>query len=291
MSLAPSPSSFITSIIAGVFMLDFEILLSDSFTRADLLASYNPGPGEPRSQEATERIDKVWHLQLQTCKQDGLRIFNGHLIRLNSYARKDGKTILELGNTTFREYIGTSIEDFYGAFPEAWMANPLAVCIALVTSDRKILVEKRTLLTQYRAPFHVIGGFMEPEKDLCDGRPDPFFAITREVREELGLVLIPDRLVALGLVRNLFIRHPEIVFCYALRESFNDVREVLENSVTDDEIDQLEAAEDTSDGLASFLRTHHGLFTPSGEACLLLYGRRMYGEGWYDALFEELTER
>ncbi len=272
-------------------VLDFEILLSEPFSRSDLIVHYVAGPGEPRSREATEEIDKAWGLQLQACRQDGPHIFNGLLIRLNRYARRDGKTILELGDTTFREYIGTSVEHFYERFPETWMADPLAVCIALVTSDRKILVEKRTLLTRYRAPFHVIGGFMDPEKDLCDGQPDPFLAITREVREELGLALVPDRLVALGLVRNLFVRHPEIVFCYALRESFGDVRVVFENSVTDDEIDQLEAAEDTDGGLASFLRGHHGFFTPSGEACLLLYGRRIYGEDWYKTLLEEFTER
>jgi hypothetical protein len=272
-------------------MLDFEILLPDSFTRGDLLTSYAPGPGQARSQEASKQIDRTWESQVQTCRQDGLPIFNGQLLRLNGYVQREDRTFLEFGDTTFREYVGTSVGNFREAFPEAWVANPLAVCIALITTDKKILVEKRTVLTRYRAPFHVIGGFMEREKDLRDGLPDPFHAIAREVKEELGLVLSQERLLALGLVRNLWIRHPEIVFSSALNESFEEVRTMLAEGATDDEIDQLQGVEDTPDGLASFLKTHHEFFTPSGEACLLLYGKRMYGEAWYDPLFQELGDR
>jgi hypothetical protein len=272
-------------------MLDFEILISDSFTRTDLSVTYLAGPGEPRPHEATEQIDKAWELQVFNCNQDGLPVFDGRLFRLNRYDREEGKTILELGDTTFREYVGTSINDFYRTYPEAWVANPLAVCIALVTNDHKILVEKRSILTRYRAPFHVIGGFMEREKDFCNARPDPFMAITREVKEELGLILSPEEPIALGLVRNLWIRHPEIAFFCRLRESLEDVKGIFGRSATDDEIDQLQAVEDTSNGLSSFLRIHHEVFTASGEACLLLYGRRMYGEDWYNALLRELIIR
>lgn len=272
-------------------MLDFEILISHSFSRTDLSVTYVAGPGEPRSPEATEEIGKTWESQVLNCQEYGLTIFDGSLFRLNRYALKEGKMLLELGDTTFREYVGTSISDFYNMHPGVWVADPLAVCIALVTDDRRILVEKRTTLTRYRAPFHVIGGFMEREKDFCHGRPDPFLAITREVKEELGIRLSPEDPVALGLVRNLWVRHPEIVFFCELKESFENVKEIFAQSTTDDEIDQLQVAEDTSDGLASFLKTHHVFFTGSGTACLLLYGRRRYGEDWYASLFRELRSR
>lgn len=270
-------------------MLDFQILVPGPFTRPDLDVTYHSGAGEPRSNEATGQIDEAWEQHLVNCARDGLPAFNGSLFRLNGYALDQGKMLIELGDTSFREYVGTSIADFYIAYPEAWVGNPLAVCITLVTKDQKILVEKRTTLTRYRAPFHVIGGFMEREKDFYEGRPDPFMAITREVKEELGLGLFPDEPVALGLVQNLWIRHPEIVFSCRLRESFEDVKGILGRSTTDDEIDELQIVEDTSDDLSSFMRNHHGFFTASGEACLLLYGRQTYGEDWYTSLLQELT--
>jgi 8-oxo-dGTP pyrophosphatase MutT (NUDIX family) len=262
-----------------------------SFSRADLSVAYVAGPGELRSHEATEEIDKAWESHVLNCREYGLTIFDGSLFRLNRYALKEGKMLLELGDTTFREYVGTSTSDFYSIYPDVWVADPLAVCIALVTDDHKILVEKRTTLTRYRAPFHVIGGFMEREKDFCHGRPDPFLAITREVKEELGLRLSPEDPVALGLVRNLWVRHPEIVFFCRIKGPFENVKEIVAQSATDDEIDQLQVAEGTSDGLASFLKIHHVFFTGSGMACLLLYGRRMFGEDWYKSLFRELTGR
>lgn len=272
-------------------MLHFDILISHSFAHDDLLVTYVGGPGERRPREATERIDRAWDLHLRNCVRNGLTVFDGRLFRLNGYGVKEGKISLDLGDTTFREYIGTSISDFHEVHPDAWVANPLAVCIALVTDDRKILVEKRTTLTRYRAPFHVIGGFMERKKDVFKGQPDPFVAITREVKEELGLAISPEEPVGLGLVRNLWVRHPEIVFFCKLRESFEDVKEIFRVTTTDNEIDQLEAADDKMDDLASFLRTHHGFFTPSGEACLLLYGRQTYGEDWYNRVLQELRNR
>lgn len=199
--------------------------------------------------------------------------------------------VIELDDTSFREYVGTSTEDFYGAYPEDWMANPLAVCIALITADGKILIERRTTLTRFRAPYHVIGGFMEREKDLKDGKPDPFTTITREIEEELGLILSPEEPVALGLVRNLKVRHPEIVFFSRLGKSWEEVKSIFGRNTTDDEIDHLEYVEDTSDHLSSFLKSRHGLFTPSGEACLLLYGQQRYGKDWYDNLLQDLSIR
>lgn len=271
--------------------MDFEILISHSFSRADLSVAYIAGPGESRSREATEQIDKAWESLALSSRESGLTVFDGNLFRLDRYGLREGKMHLELGDTSFREYVGTSIGDFYNRHPDVWMADPLAVCIALVTDDRKILVEKRTTPTRYRAPFHVIGGFMEREKDFLHGQPDPFFAIVREVKEELGLSLSPEDPVALGLVRNLWVRHPEIVFFCRVGDSLENVKRTFAQSVTDGEIDQLQAAEDDADGLASFLKNHHQFFTGSGMACLLLYGKRVYGEDWYNSLFRKLANR
>lgn len=268
--------------------MGFEILTPHLFSRSDLQVTYRPGQGEYRSSEAHRQIDRTWERHLANYAQNGLPAFNGSLFRLTDYALNRGRLLIELGDTTFREYVGTSTEDFYGTYPEAWVANPLAVCIALITGDEKILIERRTTLTRYRAPYHVIGGFMERGKDFSQGKPDPFAAITREIKEELGLILSPDEPVALGLVRNLRVRHPEIVFFCSLSQSFAEVQEIMGRDAADDEIDHLEYVEDRSDHLSSFLKGRHGIFTPSGEACLLLYGRQRYGEGWYDALLEDL---
>jgi 8-oxo-dGTP pyrophosphatase MutT (NUDIX family) len=193
----------------------------------------------------------------------------------------DGCLSLTLSDIDFRSCIGSGSNRFLTAFPQAPQANPFTVCVAFVTADRQIVLEKRHRIDARRRKYHVIAGFMEREYDALDKHPNPFDTIRREVREELGLVL-DSPLYVTGLVHAVY--GSELCFYCRLPISFEHLIVHKADTETDSEIDALEALEDSPSAVASFLASHNADFVPSGRACLLLYGREAYGESWYSRI-------
>ena len=257
---------------------EFEVLAHGLFSRTSVAVEYRPGRSlwEP-SAEAV--IDRVWQTYLRTSGEAGIRIYNGALFRLDSFEQTDGCLRLKLSDTDFRESIGTASAEFRSAFPGLPQANPLAASVALITGDRKIIIEKRTRVDSRRRAYHVIAGYMEREKD--GNEPHPFDTLKREVREELGVDLDEAHLRATGLVRALY--GSEICFRCRLALCFDDVMKIQAGLGTDSEIETLETLDDAPDAVASFLAAHFANLAPPGRACLLLYGREAYGEEWYEA--------
>jgi hypothetical protein len=236
-------------------------------------------------------IDNQWHTQVRKYEKEGMKMFNGKLFRLKHFHKGGDRVFLELGDTNYKDYVGTSIKEFYESHPYDKLANPLAVSVTLVTSDRKILVEKRNKMDVYRGRYHVIGGFIERDIDVgADSRPDPFKAIKREVWEEIGVALLDENLFSLGLVRNLKVPHPEVCFFARMDISSEEVFAISAANKLDGEIEQLDFIEDSSDDLARFIVFNHGNIVATGEACMLLYGNDRYGEAWYNDTLQSLKE-
>ena len=165
---------------------EFEVLARGLFSRTVVSVEYRPG--RPCWQPSVEAlIDLAWQTYLHTNSDAGITVYNGPLFRLESFLQTDGRLRLMLSDTDFRDCIGTASAEFRSAFPDLPQANPLAVSVALVTSDRKIIIERRSRIDSRRREYHVIAGYMEREKD---GRqPHPFDTLKREVGEELGVDL------------------------------------------------------------------------------------------------------
>jgi hypothetical protein len=111
------------------------------------------------------------------------------------------------------------------------------------------------------------------------GNHHPFNAMEREVQEELGVELDRQRLRATGLVRTM--HGCELCFRGSVSLSFDRLLEVQADSATDSEIEALQPIDDSPSAITAFLASHVTDLVPSGRACLLLYGREAYGEGWY----------
>ncbi len=260
---------------------EFEVLALGLFSRTAVSAEYRPGCSF-REPSAEALIDRAWHAYLRTSSEAGIIAYNGALFRLDSFERRDDHLRIELSDTDFRDCIGTASAEFRSAFPDLPQANPLAASVALVTSDRKIIIERRSRIDSRRREYHVIAGYMEREKD---GRqPHPFDTLKREVGEELGVDLDEARLCATGLVRALY--GSEICFRCRLALSFDDVLKIQTGLGADSEIETLQAVDDSPEAVSSFLTAHSRNLAPPGRACLLLYGREAYGEGWYEGARE-----
>ncbi len=261
----------------------FEVLAHGIFPRSAVSVEYRPGC--PRREPPAEAlIDHAWQTYLRTSFDAGITVYNGALFRLDGFRLTGGRLRLMLSDADFRSCIGTASVEFTSAFPDLPRANPLTVSAVLATTDGKIVVEKRSRVDSRRRAYHVIAGYMERGRD---GRqPHPFDALMREVREELGVELDRARLFATGLVRTIY--GSELCFRGDVALSFDDLLKMQAGPATDSEIETLQALHDSPPAVAGFLAAHPTDLVPSGRACLLLYGREAYGEGWYNAEAEKM---
>ena len=262
-------------------MEEFEVLAQGIFTNDTVDVDYRPGVRIRWEPSAEKFIDSAWEAHVRACRDTGLTVYNGSLLRLDIFAWTDGRLSLTLSDIDFRSCIGSGTNQFAAAFPRAPLANPLSVSVALVTIDGQIVLEKRIRVDARRRRYHLIAGFMERKFDALGNQPNPFDTLRREVREELGLT-IESPLYGTGLVRT--VGGFELCFRCRLPISFQRLLEIKANGRTDSEIDALEAIDDSPSAVASFLVRHTADFVPSGRACLLLYGREAYGEDWYDSI-------
>lgn len=270
--------------------VDFEILAPGPFLRENITVAYRPGDGMPENGAVRAAIEERWLLHVEEYEKKGMRAFDGALYRLMDFRLSHGHLLLELGDTGFKEYVGTSLKAFWEYFPAPFLASPLAVCITLRTLDGKLVVERRRRVDAYRGRYHVVGGFLERDVDLGpDGLPCPFEGMAREVREEAGIEVNRDELTALALVRNRVIRHPEVCFFAPLQATFQDLGRLQKSTLVDGEIEGFVAVDDTPEDLGRFIAEHHDDFVATGEACLLLYGKDRYGEAWFHNVLRLLT--
>ena len=141
---------------------EFGVLALGLFSRTAVSVEYRPGCSF-REPSAEALIDRAWQTCLRTSSEAGIIVYNGTLFRLDSFELGMTTCGLALGRRLSR-CIGTASAEFRSAFPDLPRANPLAASVALVTGDRKIIIEKRSRIDSRRRAYHVIAGYMERER-------------------------------------------------------------------------------------------------------------------------------
>lgn len=209
-------------------------------------------------------IEREWRAQRRRAKMRHFPLFDGLLWRVWAYdVDAAGELELTLGPTSYKDYVGTRAPHFFQTRAREALALPLAVCAAIVTADDRIVVARRQAVDVAAGQYHVVGGFVERGRDA-----DPFTAMARELREEVGLALDPARLLGLGLAYDCL--HPHLELCFAARADRSS-RELLRMRPAEVEASGLEFVPDTGEALETFLGRYHGKMSPTGEACLVLY--------------------
>ncbi|MBI2864026.1 MAG: NUDIX hydrolase [Chloroflexi bacterium] len=268
-------------------MIEFEILVDGSDSKLKIEVVYQPGRSMPWDGVGRQYVETIWQESLHRARGDGVPLYDGKLFRLERYALERNRLRLYLGDTGYKEYVATRQPGFHQTLSRDHLANPLAVCAALTTSDGQILVERRQSTDVYAGRYHVIGGFCERYKDgpSAEGWSDPAKAIQREVREETGLRVARRRFTCLGLVYDLATPHPELCFTATVDATLADV---LRRPGTDGEVRHLESIADKPEALRAFILVNHGNISATGEPCLLLHGKRHFGSIWYRVLLADI---
>jgi 8-oxo-dGTP pyrophosphatase MutT (NUDIX family) len=270
---------------------DFKILTEGSFRQADVEVLYVAGAGSamPKDRTIETLIEESWSTAVGEAKKRHVKIFNGMLFRLKNMTVTSSNTLrLELGDTDYKQYVATRAERFYRNRQPDLLANPLAICIAIGTSEGNIITEKRGKVDVYSGQYHVIGGYMDRSQDFRNGMPDPFQAIAREVKEEVGLKLQVDTIQLMGMVYDLVTPHPEMCFCAESNLSSKEITNIFLNSEKDREVDKLEYIVSSEDKLAKFIQSQRSLTSITGQVCLTLYGKHKYGTQWFRKVIDTL---
>jgi 8-oxo-dGTP pyrophosphatase MutT (NUDIX family) len=259
-------------------MLEFEILARGLFRPDQLIITYNPALRMPTSPAIQQWVDSLWSQKLAEAQERGILLFDAPLYRfVDAETSANGTLHLTLGDTGYKEYVTTRVPEFYRDRQRGELGNALAVCSVVETSDGYILLDKRRGVDVYVGRYHVIGGFFERGLDsLENGRPDPFGAMRREIREETGIQFadIAEQ-YCLGLVYDLATPHAELCFLTRLHISLAEVKTRVPE---EDEIKQLETLYVSEQSLRDFLARNHGNISATGEPNLLLYGELLFGK-------------
>jgi 8-oxo-dGTP pyrophosphatase MutT (NUDIX family) len=225
-------------------------------------------------------IRDAWRDAERAAAATGCSLFPGPLCRLIRYQRDSSRFQLQLGPTDYREYLGTSrnwiriSQQFPGNGVTRYLANPLAVCAVVHTTDRKLVLARRSSRTmEHPGYWHFPAGHVDPRQHLFGARVNVFKAALDELFEETGCQGELGSTVCLGLVRFRTTMKPELVFSVAVPHTSAAFKESLLN----EEHDQLRFIPDTAESILELLSTSSNSLVPIGRTALSLYASWRHG--------------
>lgn len=259
-------------------MPGYEILCAGCWEAADVVVE--PGRQRPAWPAAFPRQAEVmWH----RARQSNENLFNGSLASLVAYRRENGKLVLQLGETCFRDqmFSNARIGTWTPQEQQRYATRALGISAVVFTRDARIVMITRSQqVSEHAGCRDVIGGHIDPQQHRnTAGRPDVFLAIADEIHSELGIA--PGRLVALqciGLAENCAWRKPELVFFARLAESEAGVRAAAASAAERFEYTAIDTFAATPAGLRRYLKALSGQLSPSAAASLELYRRHLAHE-------------
>lgn len=255
----------------------YEILLSGCFLQPAVQTVYHPDRAlKTQAARAGDR-DDVWRLAVESARARGADLYDGLLYRLLGYGCSERGVVLDLGPTTYREYVITRTPSSGETRDRSEMADPIAVCAALVTADGQLVVARRLRVDVYEGRLHVIGGFVD--RDAEPPPPDPFAAVAREVTEETGLGIAPAQFRLLGLAYDLETPHPELCFSVLVDTDSGSLSSLV--WATGSELGELLMVPVEQSAFRGLLSGQRGPLSPTGAACVALLGREQFGETWF----------
>lgn len=253
---------------------DYRILFTGCFTDADI--HIEVAAGKRQYKAATRRlINAAW----QDARLDpGLQIFNGPVFSLLSILQSRGQTsakdelFLRVQATDYKAFFGTNISNAH-RLPGTELANPLAVCAVVETTDGTIFAGKRnTKLAETSEVWHVPGG-------TFNRVAGPLAIMQDELAEELNITESDvSKAFCLGLGENLLYLKPEFLCYFHLNLSEKQLADRILEAKDRDE--HTEIAFVPMEELADFNLIHP--FAPMGKAAINLYLDYIGRNGWTD---------
>ena len=169
--------------------------------------------------ELERRIDETWRRRTEAAPN---LFHDAPLARLVAHGLLPDKLALFVGETTFREFVGTNLEaesdpSIHESLGEDYFANPLGVSAVILTKDDALLLGRRSVQTvEGVGQWDLPGGHVPFQEGIACS---PFDTIGRELHEELGLGRSDiASLHCAGLVENGLTHKPELIFVVRVTE-------------------------------------------------------------------------
>lgn len=263
-------------------MPGFEILVSGIFNREHVHISYKNSEGDyPHG--ALDFMERVWLRRV--CS--GVRLFDGKLFRVVSYRVQGQKLFLELENTSYKYFVGSRDNEFIARFGAGMTSNPLSVGAVVLTSDNHFIIGKRRNDLDFNpGKYSVIAGIMDREKDLANGKPDPFKAMLRELSEETGVPIDQVReVLSLGLIYNEDYRQTYMPFRIKLMVPSGILAHTSPREYEFEDFAYVKADEGA---VSRFLEENHERMSQTCFGNILMFGREDFGQTWLSNILSKL---
>lgn len=224
--------------------------------------------------EAEGLIERAWS---EAIARPGVNLFDGPMCRLESWNAAPDRLKLTLSDTTYKKFLGTNLAhpELADRLGQSALANPVGVSPALLTADGFIMMGRRNgSVAYYPDRVHPFAGALDPTD------ADPFEAIERELAEELSFTLADiEEIYCTGIAEDLSIRQPELIFVARCGRRRAEVEAALDRA----EHHATWSTPATAEAIEAAVRSDE-LFTPVAIAAMLLYGRVVFGEGFFERL-------
>jgi 8-oxo-dGTP pyrophosphatase MutT (NUDIX family) len=253
----------------------FVIDVCGQFAPGQLQIRWQDTPRRPHA-ELDDLVARVWQEQMEACRQAGRLLFNGSMVRYLRHEVRDGVFSIDAGPTDFANFLATNLLNWQRGEELGWdvFSNALGCSTLPVTADGRLLLGRRSDRVIFHAGYvHVIGGGLEGQDKRDDGMVDGFAAARRELLEELMLKPAEvGEMVCLGMIEDLTIRQPELVFEAALRLTWAEVAARLDPDDPHQEHTKLLACADEPGAIAAFIREQAPI-TPVATGLLSIHAR------------------
>jgi 8-oxo-dGTP pyrophosphatase MutT (NUDIX family) len=216
-------------------------------------------------------VDRRWDEALARATEEGRRLFNALVYRLDDLRVHDGRMHISYGRTCYRDYAMT--RGTCAAKPWANNPDPIGSAVIASTTDGFIPLGRRSRSADVNpGRYFTFGGFFDPEDVNESGNADIFQCAAREWKEETGLMISPDNLSLISVVYDLVHPHPEIGFFTRLQQS----RKEISKSDWAAELDDLIFLQE--DKLVDFARANADEFVDSLLGAIEAFGLSTMGD-------------
>lgn len=267
----------------------FEIPIEGSFSK-DKIVIQDTQETIERPNKVQAKIEENWLRRRHEVEQRGGELIDRPKVILLDTQIKDDKLYLKLGRGRYKDFVGTYETELHDSDP-ALVPRNFSISALLETTDGYIVLLKRSQgVFQYPNWISTFGGSVEPE-DVDDmGNIDPFKAVTREVSEEAGIT--PESIhdiKCLGFTKDIHTKVEDMMF-------------QAKTSLTKDEIEKQQQNQHLEEGECVLVAVNPDeirkkvlefskIFVSDGTAILTLYGRRKFGEEWFNFVINRLRRR
>ncbi|MCK6457722.1 MAG: hypothetical protein L6Q92_14475 [Phycisphaerae bacterium] len=263
--------------------LPFEVLAFGRFPPGRVRVDFDAAP-RASTPEIDRLIDAEWRERTAQASRAGQHLFNGELFRYISHACDGAEFALTVGPTCYRDFVGTNLFNHHRVHELGWhrFANPLGTTATLLTGDGFVVFGRRSHRVAYHGGYvHTIGGTLEVVDRRADGVIDVFDSVRRELQEELGFSADQLRdLACVGLIRDLEILQPELLFEATLDATLADILTRFDLAVARNEHAGLVAIQAEPSLWSPYFNTEPHI-APVAVGAMFLFGRARWGDAWY----------